>query len=277
VLVDFWTYSCVNCNRALPYVEKWYQAYASKGLVIIGVHTPEFAFEHNPTNVANAVKADGITYPVALDNNYDTWNAFQNDAWPADYLIDKSGNIRYISLGEGSYNVTEEAIQTLLGIHQPLVTPVSSVPISTSQTDETYFGTNRASNFYGSPPLNDGSFYFAQVPLSKLPQNNWTLTGNWSISPESITSQSGSNTLSFRVEAKDVYMVAGSTNNQATAVSVGLPSYDAGQYAAGDKNGTITVSSPNLYHIVSLQKFGTSLITLTVPAGVSLYTFTFGS
>ncbi len=277
VLVDFWTYSCVNCNRALPYVEKWYQAYAGKGLVVIGVHTPEFAFEHNPSNVANFVKADGITYPVALDNNYETWNAFENDSWPADYLIDKSGNIRYISLGEGNYNITEEAIQQLLGIHAPLQTPTSVVPISSSQTDETYFGTNRAMNFYGTPELNNGLLNFSPVPPSQLPQNFWTLNGSWQVAAQSITSTTNNDQLTFRVEAKDVYVVAGSTNNQPLTMNVGLPSANAGQYASDAPNGSITISTPGLYHIVSLKQFGSTVVTLTVPKGISLYTFTFGS
>src|SRR5665213_3024789 len=147
VLVDFWTYSCINCLRTVPYIEKWYQAYQYQGLVVVGVNTPEFAFEHNPDNVAAAVKKDGIVYPVALDNNYDTWNAYNNDSWPADYLIDRAGNIRYVSLGEGDYDKTEKAIQALLGINKPLQTPVSNVPITASQTPETYFGTNRAQNY----------------------------------------------------------------------------------------------------------------------------------
>ncbi|HEY5442824.1 MAG TPA: redoxin family protein, partial [Candidatus Saccharimonadales bacterium] len=156
VLVDFWTYSCINCIRSIPYVEKWYQTYEKQGLVVVGVNTPEFAFEHNPDNVAAAVKKDGITYPVALDNNYDSWNAYNNDSWPADYLIDKQGNIRYVSLGEGDYDKTEKAIQTLLGVTRPLQTPTSNVPIGQNQTPETYFGTNREQNYVGSPALNDG-------------------------------------------------------------------------------------------------------------------------
>jgi cytochrome c biogenesis protein CcdA/thiol-disulfide isomerase/thioredoxin len=275
VLVDFWTYSCVNCNRALPYVEKWYQAYHDKGFEVIGVHTPEFAFEHNPVNVANAVKSDGITYPVALDNNYDTWNAFQNDSWPADYLIDKNGDIRYIALGEGNYNITNEAIQELLGINQPLVTPKSVVPIASDQTPETYFGTNRDSDYIGSPGLSDGTFNF--TPSNQIEQNNWTLSGSWQEAAENITSESKTSTLTFNVEAKDVYVVAGSANNQPATVKVSLPSDVAGQYASDDPNGNVVISGSSLYHIVSLKKFGTTTVTLTVPAGVSLYTFTFGS
>src|SRR6478735_9519534 len=115
VLVDFWTYSCINCLRTLPHVKAWYHAYHDKGLVVIGVHTPEFAFEHVPSNVRSAVRRLGVTYPVALDNNYGTWNAFRNQYWPAKYLIDRSGHLRYYHFGEGSYDTTEARIRTLLG------------------------------------------------------------------------------------------------------------------------------------------------------------------
>jgi len=275
VLVDFWTYSCVNCNRALPYVETWYKAYASKGFVVIGVHTPEFAFEHIPANVQAAVKADGITYPVALDNDYDTWNAFQNDSWPADYLIDKSGYIRYVALGEGNYNVTEQAIQELLGISAPPKTPTSVVPIGADQTPETYFGTNRASGYEGSPSESDGTSNFKKV--SSLDQDSWTLSGSWQVSPQYITSESGSSTLTFNTEAKDVYVVAGSANNTPETVGVGLPSTQAEQYGVDAPGGKAVIGMSRLYHIVSLSSAGTSTVTLTVPKGVSLYTFTFGS
>ena len=275
VLVDFWTYSCINCIRSIPYVEKWYQTYQDKGLVVVGVNTPEFAFEHNPANVQAAVKRDGITYPVALDNNYDTWNAYNNDSWPADYLIDRSGNIRYVSLGEGDYATTEKAIQQLLGVNQKLQTPTGSVPISQDQTPETYFGTNRTQNFVGTPALNDGTTTFHAA--SALAPDQWTLNGSWQISPEYITSQSSSSTLTFHVTAKDVYAVAGSQNNQSEPVTVGLPNANAGQYGSDAPGGTAAISGSKLYHIVSLRQAGDTTVTLTVPAGVSLYTFTFGS
>ena len=114
VLVDFWTYSCINCQRTLPHVEAWYRRYAADGLVVVGVHTPEFAFEHVVSNVRSAVRQFGITYPVAVDNSYDTWNAYGNEYWPADYLIDASGQVRYESFGEGGYGQTEAAIRQLL-------------------------------------------------------------------------------------------------------------------------------------------------------------------
>ena len=275
VLVDFWTYSCINCIRSIPYVEKWYETYQDKGLVIVGVNTPEFAFEHDPANVQAAVKRDGITYPVALDNNYGTWNAFNNDSWPADYLIDKSGNIRYVSLGEGDYDKTEKAIQLLLGINRTLTTPTSNVPISQNQTPETYFGTNREQNYVGSPALIDGTENFTKA--SQLDTNNWTLGGKWQISPEYITSEDSESTLTFNVEAKDVYVVAGNQNGQSGNVAVGLPSNVTGQYGNDVANGSVFINSSKLYHIVSLRQVGDTTVTLTVPQGVSLYTFTFGS
>lgn len=275
VLVDFWTYSCINCIRSIPYVEKWYQTYKEKGLVVVGVSTPEFAFEHNPLNVAAAVKRDRITYPVALDNNYDTWNAYNNDSWPADYLIDKTGNTRYVSLGEGDYSKTEKAIQILLGITQPLKTPTSNVPISSDQTPETYFGTNRTQDYIGSPALADGTASFSAY--KSLAQNQWTLDGNWQIDPEYITSESDSSSLTFNFVAKNVYVVAGSANNQPATVSVSIPGADASEYGADVTNGKMVVSGSRLYNIVSLHQLGNSTVTITVPSGVSLYTFTFGS
>jgi cytochrome c biogenesis protein CcdA/thiol-disulfide isomerase/thioredoxin len=275
VLVDFWTYSCINCMRTLPYLEKWYAAYQNQGFVILGINTPEFAFEHNPANVAAAVKSDGIHYPVALDNNYDTWNAYDNDSWPADYLIDKSGNIRYVSLGEGDYGKTEEAIQQLLGIHRKLTTPTGVVPITQSQTPETYFGTNRQSNYTGSPAIAGGTTNY--TPAVSLGSNQWTLGGAWNISAQPITTVSGNSTLTFNVSAKDVYMVASNANGANDPVQVSLPSNVAGQYGSDAPGGVVTVNSARLYHIVSLKQFGTTTVTLHVPSGVSLYTFTFGS
>ena len=277
VLVDFWTYSCINCIRSIPYVEKWYQTYAKDGFVVVGVNTPEFAFEHNPTNVANAVKADNITYPVALDNNYDTWNAFNNDSWPADYLIDKQGNVRYVAQGEGNYNITEKAIQYLLGLNQPLQTPTSNVPIAQNQSPETYFGTNRGTDYVGQSNLTDGTFTLSPAPNNLLGTNDWTLGGSWQISPEYITSNGASSTLTYRAQAKNIYMVAGSASNQPQTVQVSLPSDMAGQYGPDAPNGLATVGGSRLYHIVSLNQFGNTTVTLTVPKGVSLYTFTFGS
>jgi cytochrome c biogenesis protein CcdA/thiol-disulfide isomerase/thioredoxin len=274
VLVDFWTYSCINCLRSLPYVEKWYQTYADKGFVVIGVHTPEFAFEHVASNVETAVKAHGLTYPVALDNNYGTWNAFGNNSWPADYLIDKNGDVRYVQLGEGNYNKTEEAIQALLGEKAPLTTPNSSVPFNQNQTPETYFGTDRTMDFTGSPSLNDGQATYK--PAAKLATNQWTLSGTWQEYGDHIASTSSDATLSFHTQSKDVYVVAGSANNAPQTVGVSLPNGNT-EFGSDVSNGQMTVAGSRLYHIVSLKQYGDTTVTLHVPPGVSLYTFTFGS
>jgi cytochrome c biogenesis protein CcdA/thiol-disulfide isomerase/thioredoxin len=276
ILVDFWTYSCINCIRTLPYIEKWYQTYKDQGFVVVGVNTPEFAFEHNPANVRAAVKNDGLTYPVALDNNYDTWGAYSNNSWPADYLIDKDGNVRYTSIGEGDYNKTEQAIQDLLGIHSSLKTPTPVVPISADQTPETYFGANRRENYAGSSASpNNGITTF--TPAHTLSMNEWTIGGKWKIMPEYITSEDNSALLTFNVTGKDVYVVASSKDNQPQSMRVGLSAADAGQYGNDATDGTATISSSRLYHIVSLKQFGTTTVTLSIPPDVSLYTFTFGS
>jgi cytochrome c biogenesis protein CcdA/thiol-disulfide isomerase/thioredoxin len=228
VLVDFWTFSCINCIRTLPYLEKWYQTYGKDGFVIVGVNTPEFAFEHDPANVQAAVIKDGIKYPVALDNNYDTWNAYDNESWPADYLIDKTGDIRYVSLGEGDYNKTEEAIQDLLDINAPLTTPTSVVPITISQTPETYFGTNRADSYQGSIRLTNGTTNFVATPAASLNSNAFTLGGSWTIAGQSITSNSDSSTITENVTAKNVYMVASGSSASGATASISLPSNVAG-------------------------------------------------
>lgn len=273
VLVDFWTYSCINCLRTLPFVEKLYQTYQSQGLVVIGVHTPEFAFEHVPANVEAAVKAHGLTYPIAQDNNYDTWNAFDNDSWPAEYLIDKDGNIRNVNLGEGDYANTEKAVQALLGESGPLKAGSPAVPFDTDETQETYFGTDRTMNFVGSPSLEDGTHTYSQA--ATLDSGQWSLNGSWTVAGDKITSTSASSTLTFHTHAKDVYVVAGSQNNQPATVTVGLPNGDQ-EYGNDVQNGVVTISGSRLYHIVSLQAYGETTVTLTVPSGVSLYTFTFG-
>ena len=276
VLVDFWTYSCINCIRSTPYVQSWYRTYQKDGLVVLGINTPEFAFEHNPANVAAAVKRDGITYPVALDNNYDTWNAFSNDSWPADYLIDKQGNIRYVSLGEGDYDKTEKAIQMLLGVHnRPLQEGAVTPPITSDQTPETYFGTNRAASYTGQPNLTTTTATFKAA--SPLPSGTWTLNGEWKIDSEYITSQDAGAMLIMNVHAKDVYVVAGTADEQPATLGVALSPANSGGYGPDAPHGQAVITGSKLYHIVSLSAAGDTTVTLTIPKNVSLYTFTFGS
>lgn len=275
VLVDFWTYSCINCIRSIPSIEKWYQTYEKDGLVVLGINTPEFAFEHKPENVQNAVKQYGITYPVALDNDYGTWNAYSNTSWPADYLIDKDGNVRYVSLGEGDYDKTEKAIQELLGINQPLQTANVTVPATNEQTPETYFGTNRAASYVGTPELTDTEGSTTSFQSKPVSQNEWSLNGSWTISGDSITSASDSATLTFSVNAKDAYVIA--TPQSGTTQNIKVSLKGDGTYGSDAPNGNLTDSEEKLYHIVTGQNVGQTTVTLTVPKGVSLYTFTFGS
>jgi thiol-disulfide isomerase/thioredoxin len=277
VLVDFWTYSCINCLRTVPYLEKWYQAYQGDGLVIVGVNTPEFAFEHDPNNVRAAVRDLGITYPVTLDNDYFTWNAYQNNSWPADYLVDRNGYLRYVALGEGDYDKTESAIQTLLGLNSQLQTPTYRVPITANQTPETYFGIARQSGLsstVSSKPNRDGSYLYTATPVDRIEPNTWTLGGNWTVSQQAITAATDGATLSFKFSSKDVYAVA-TGNGQKMAV--GLEDNSTNQFGADAPMGMATIAASRLYHIVSLKQFGVNTVTLHVPVGVSLYTFTFGS
>src|SRR5439155_1667491 len=151
VLVDFWTYSCLNCLRTLPHLKAWYASYHKDGLVIVGVHTPEFAFEHVLSNVRAATKRYGVRYPVALDNSYDTWNAYANQYWPAEYLIDKRGHVRHAHFGEGEYPHTEQLIRTLLGVRSAAMTKVRDTTPTELMTPETYLGAARLQRYAGLP------------------------------------------------------------------------------------------------------------------------------
>ncbi len=283
VLIDFWTYSCINCIRNNPHLVKLYEAYKDKGFVIIGVHAPEFAFEQKLANVQRAVKQQKITYPVVLDNDFGIWNAFQNRSWPASYLIDASGNVVRIHEGEGEYDTEEDAVRDLLqknGADVSGIKPVEgkgSVPISSKQTPETYLGSSRASNFENSKPL-------AAKPVetftanTKLAVNHWTLGGTWQVDDQTITSRSNA-TLSFHIAAKEAYLVMGSDTPASVRIELnGKPI--SGQNAAGGdvKNSVVTVGQYKLYRLVDYGKFrDNGTITLHIPAGVKLNAFTFGS
>lgn len=281
VLVDFWTYSCINCIRSIPYLEDWYQTYQANGFVIIGVHAPEFSFEHVPENVAAAVKGDHITYPVALDNNYKTWNAFHNQYWPADYLIDKQGNVRRYYAGEGQYTQMESAIRDLLKEQGGSVTKShaalqnNTVPVTSGQTPETYLGYDKATSFLGNQPLALGSYTF--TPTTVYP-DTWTLGGVWNVSNQTITAVSNA-TLDINVSARDVYLVGGTSSIKKVGVRLnGMPISQTNAAGGDVQNSLLTVSMPQLYKIVHAPAFTHNMtIELSVPAGVSLDSFTFGS
>lgn len=255
VLVDFWTYTCINCIRTLPYVTSWYEKYKDQGFVVIGVHTPEFEFEKKTENVEAAIKQYNIHYPVAQDNSYATWNAYANHYWPAEYLIDAKGQVRRVHFGEGEYDQTEIAIQDLLieagkNPNVPLIDLVDQTPKS-AITPETYLGLNRRQRYSSSTDLG---------------LNNWTLGGSWDSQDEYITSKTNS-TLDFKFNAGKVFLViTPATTSDTIKVSV------------DEKlTQTITATEAKLYTLVELPQVGTHLLHLDFQTpGTKAYAFTFG-
>ncbi len=281
VLLDFWTYSCINCIRNNVYLEKWYNAYKDDGLVIVGVHAPEFAFEQVLSNVQGGVRDQHITYPVALDNQLVTWNAYNNRSWPASYLIDKDSQVRRIHEGEGDYNEEEQAIRQLLTdagakLSGTMTTNGNEqVPITDAQTPETYLGTARASNYSGKPALGSGgTATYSYAPSLKLDQ--WSLSGKWQATSEKLIAR-GSSKLKFRFSAKDMYLVMGSS--LPANVQVLIDGQPAKTGAGPDvTDGQVNVQQSRLYHLVSFPGFNSdSTLELSVPDGVELNAFTFGS
>ena len=273
VLIDFWTYSCINCERTQPYLNAWYNTYRADGFVIIGVHAPEFAFEQVPENVQKAVTADGIKYPVALDNGFETWKAYANNYWPAKYLIDKDGRVRYTQFGEGDYDVTESKIRQLLGESastKPMVQVTADGPGSTNQTPETYLGTEREERYVGKPGLGGGSTYTE----ASVGANEWTLGGAWDVASQAITAASDGATLTLNYTGRDVYLVMGGPPGSTVKVAV-----DSSATLGSDvgPNSTVTLDGPRMYRIVeSTESSAGGTLRLTFSRGVSANAFTFG-
>jgi cytochrome c biogenesis protein CcdA/thiol-disulfide isomerase/thioredoxin len=281
ILVDFWTYSCINCIRTLPYLESWYQKYASEGFVIIGVHSPEFAFEHDTGNVQAAIGRFGITYPVAQDNEFHTWQAYNNEYWPAHYLIDANGNVRSEHFGEGAYSETEAQIRALLAEAGNSALPAATgggdaqVPITAAQTPETYLGSDRAADYDGSYP-GPGSHDLAFPDSLEL--NHWALNGKWSVSPQFITSGASSGKLELMFQARDVYLVMSSPTPVTAHVTVSGATAASSGTDDVSPSGVLTVSTARLYHLVHLASPGQGTVTISFDsAGAQLYSFTFGS
>jgi cytochrome c biogenesis protein CcdA/thiol-disulfide isomerase/thioredoxin len=281
VLVDFWTYSCINCIRTLPYVEGWYQKYASDGLVVVGVHAPEFAFEHDTGNVSAAIARYGITYPVAQDNEFATWSAYNNEYWPADYLIDATGHIRAEHFGEGDYDGTEADIRALLqqagesALPSQTAAPVGA-PIANGQTPETYLGSARQAGFQGDYP-GDGT-HTLQLP-SQLDLNSWALDGTWDVASQYITATQAQDKLELRFQARDVYLVLSAPGSVTAHVTIaGAATTSTGGTEDVSASGELTVSSARLYHLVHLPASEQATLTITFDSpGVQAFAFTFGS
>jgi cytochrome c biogenesis protein CcdA/thiol-disulfide isomerase/thioredoxin len=279
VLVDFWTYTCINCIRTLPYLKAWDAAYRRDGLTIVGVETPEFAFEHEASNVKDAIEQFGLRYPVVQDNEMGTWNAYGNEYWPADYLIDAKGDVRYATAGEGDYSQTETAIRALLAEAGATVGgmahPTDVVTPSEVATPETYLGTARAQGWRNGPKsgLHD---YGTSVP-SELTLNELDYSGTWNISaqPATAVSQAG---IDMEFEAKNVYLVLSSEDERPRGVQVLLDGRPIPNSLAGADvhNGMLTVRRERLYSLVSLPGDAEHRLSLRFAPGVTGYAFTFG-
>lgn len=288
VVIDFWTYSCVNCLRTLPYVRAWYDKYKDQGLVVIGVHAPEFAFEKDVDNVRRAVKDLNVDYPVAIDNNYAIWRAFDNRYWPAHYFIDAEGRIRHHHFGEGEYAESEEVIKQLLaeagaqhvasGIVQPDAGGVALAPENAMQSPETYVGYERAENF-ASTAVRDRDHDYS-IPATLSP-NQWGLGGAWNVADENAKLARAGGRIAFRFHARDVNLVLGpSADGKPVKYKVTLdgkpPGDDHGVDAAADGTGEVT--SQRLYQLLRVNGdvADRTFEIEFLDAGVEAFAFTFG-
>jgi cytochrome c biogenesis protein CcdA/thiol-disulfide isomerase/thioredoxin len=266
VLVDFWAYSCINCQRAIPHIVDWYDAYHELGFEVIGVHTPEYAFERVEANVADGARNLGITYPVALDNGYSTWTNYRNRYWPAKYLIDADGVVRHIKFGEGEYATTEQLIRRLIsdarpGVRLPrTVDPTEDTPASET-TPETYLSVGKVVNYGGAGPYDEGSFSFGYP--QRLTDDAFALRGRWDLDYQGATSRGGDSAVALNYHAKDVYIVAGgegtltvTRNGVTTSVPISGP--------------------PTLHQIVDDPSAARGSLEVTVPAGLQVFSFTYG-
>lgn len=266
VLVDFWAYSCINCQREIAHLDAWNAAYHDAGLTVIGVHTPEYAFEHVPANVAAGAVRLGITYPVAIDNAYDTWNAYSNQSWPAAYLIDAAGQIRNVAIGEGDYGGEEELIRTLLAEARPaVVLPASTVvedrtPTDSGETRESYLGSQRADSFAGGTSYDNGTRAFN--PPARLDDDLYALSGTWTVGDESIAAGAGAG-ITLDYHASHVYLDVGGTGTLTIT--------------QGGRTRTQPVSGPpDIYTVASNASPSRDVVTIRLSPGLSAYSFTFG-
>lgn len=262
VLVDFWTYSCINCIRTLPHVTGWYEKYRDAGLVVVGVHTPEFAFEKDRANVQRALEQHGISYPVALDNGYATWNAYSNRYWPAKYLVNQRGEVVYKHFGEGKYDETEAAIRTLLGL-DPAGTAGGSGPRLQVATPEVYFGTHRLELLGGGQRASAADRRYT-LPDSVDP-NTFALGGTWRFDPEYAQLAEGSGQIRIRFSASQLNIVA-SAEAPATVTAT----------VDGVAQPSVTVSASQLYTLFSGEPGWHEAVIDISGAGFRAFTFTFG-
>ena len=283
VLIDFWTYSCINCQRTQPYLNKWYDKYKDDGLVIIGAHAPEFAFEKVPANVRQAVKEANIKYPVALDNDFATWQAYKNQFWPAKYLIDKDGQVRYTHFGEGMYDETEGAIQTLLKESGHEITDSidknnGSAPVQNGQTPETYLGYERGERFANAAQFKQDQIVNYSL-LDNMQEHGWSLGGDWDIGAKESVAGSDTSVLRVKFTAKEVYLVMNGPNDKPVTLKLNgqLVSSSANGGSDVDNSGQVHFNGARLYRLIKLPGFSKNqILDITVPKGTIINAFTFG-
>jgi cytochrome c biogenesis protein CcdA/thiol-disulfide isomerase/thioredoxin len=279
VLLDFWTYTCINCLRTLPYVEAWYRKYRRDGLVVVGVHTPEFPFEKEAGNVEKAISSNRLTYPVVQDNDYGTWNAYGNQYWPAKYLIDARGRVRYVHFGEGDYGTSERAIRSLLAERgdrglSGMAKVRAQVASPGVTTPESYLGGARAERFVNGPL--PGVHTYKLPPADQLPPDYLAYGGRWRIGPEAATARRGAS-LDLSFGARRVFLVLGSPRGprplRVLLDGQPIPDSEAGKDVHG---GVATVGAQRLYELVALPRVEHRTLTLRFGPGISGYAFTFG-
>jgi cytochrome c biogenesis protein CcdA/thiol-disulfide isomerase/thioredoxin len=290
VLVDFWTYSCINCLRSIPYVRAWAEKYKDSGLIVIGVHTPEFAFEKDQDNVRRAVGELKITYPVALDNDYKIWKAFNNSYWPADYLVDATGHIRFHHFGEGKYDESEQQIQQLLKEHNPQLsvnglvkvaaTGAEAPPDSDVESPETYVGYERADSFLSPGGLKQDVAQVYSIP-KHLELNQWGLAGNWTDHAQVASLDSARGRIVFRFHARDVHLVLGPAPGGKPVrfrVKIDGAAPGANHGVDTDEQGDGKITDQRLYQLIR-QKGAIDDRTFEIEfldPGAQAYAFTFG-
>jgi cytochrome c biogenesis protein CcdA/thiol-disulfide isomerase/thioredoxin len=279
VLIDFWTYTCINCIRTLPQLKAWDAKYRDQGLTIIGVHTPEFPFEKDAGNVRDAIEQNDLKYPVVQDNDYATWTAYSNQYWPAKYLIDADGQVRYVHFGEGEYEKTERAIRAVLSeagdddlggmANAGLKTPTGVA------TPETYLGAARAERFENGE-ITEGVHDYGSGRPRNLPQSNLAFRGRWGIAQDGAVAGPGAR-LFLNFHAREVYLVLGSPERKRRAEVLldGKP-IEADLAGPDVQNGAVTVGAQRLYRLVALPKSGDHLLELRLANGIRGYAFTFG-
>lgn len=291
VLVDFWTFSCINCIRTLPYLNEWHSKYKDHGLVIAGIHTPEFAFEKEIENLKEAMEKYGIKYPVAQDNDYETWNAYVNRYWPAEYLIDANGHVRYTHFGEGAYDITEGAIRRLLEEAGYDLSNVADINQSTSETDfsaigtpEIYLGASRL-EYFGNPPLNEfirSEVYSFNILEENIDFNNFYLEGKWKFEPEYVELVEGPGKIVIKYKASKVNMVFVAT--EIIDLKLKLDGKDVTENNKGwdvtIENGEarVEIRESDLYNLIDTgDDYDTHILEIIIPeSGLRAFAFTFG-